>query len=149
MEMKRCKECGKMFLPTSKRQQYCNELHYRPCPVCGKMVEAKYLSDPARCCSSECKKQLAAKNRRSVVVTAAELADEPLDIKDGQIAEYRGPKVGLWIPGHRYVINIDAKHTTYGQYKIWATKDLTSDSGVKLLMPLSSQNSIDRYFTLI
>lgn len=148
MEMRRCKECGKMFLPTSKRQQYCNEIHFRPCPVCGKLVEAKYLSDPARCCSNECKKQLAARNRKPVVITAAELMDEPVEIVDGQIAEYKGPEVGMWIPGHRYVINIDRKDTTYGQYKVWASKDLTLDLEVKLLMPLSSQNSIDRYFQI-
>lgn len=58
MEMKKCKECGKLFQAKSARTQYCNDLHYRPCPVCGKPVEAKYLSDPARCCSRECQKQL-------------------------------------------------------------------------------------------
>mgnify|MGYP004653000285 CR=1 FL=1 len=54
MEMKKCKECGKLFLPKSKRQQYCDAIHYRPCPVCGKPVIAKYLSDPARRCD-DCK----------------------------------------------------------------------------------------------
>ena len=54
MEMKKCKECGKLFMPKSMRSQYCDDLHYRPCPVCGKKVEAKYLSDPPRCCSKEC-----------------------------------------------------------------------------------------------
>lgn len=54
LEMKKCKECGKLFVPKSKLSQYCDDLHYRPCPVCGKLVEAKYLSDPARCCSKEC-----------------------------------------------------------------------------------------------
>lgn len=55
MEMKKCKECGDLFMPKSKNSVYCDKLHYRPCPVCGKPVEAKYLSDPARCCSQECK----------------------------------------------------------------------------------------------
>ena len=54
MEMKKCKECGKLFVPKSARAQYCDGEHYRPCPVCGKLVYAKYLSDPARCCSREC-----------------------------------------------------------------------------------------------
>lgn len=55
MDMKACKECGKLFVPKSKNSVYCDAIHYRPCPVCGKPVEAKYLSDPARCCSNECK----------------------------------------------------------------------------------------------
>jgi len=57
LEMKNCKECGKLFRPKSKNSVYCDDLHFRPCPVCGKPVEAKYLSDPARCCSNECKAQ--------------------------------------------------------------------------------------------
>lgn len=58
MEMKKCKECGKLFMPKSTRSQYCDDLHYRPCPACGKPVEAKYLSDPPRCCSRTCSRQL-------------------------------------------------------------------------------------------
>lgn len=54
LDMKKCKECGKMFIPRSARQQYCDDIHYRPCPICGKLVEAKYLSDPARRCD-DCK----------------------------------------------------------------------------------------------
>ena len=54
MEMRKCKECGKLFAPKG-REQYCSDIHYRPCPVCGKPVEAKYLSDPARRCE-DCKK---------------------------------------------------------------------------------------------
>ena len=54
---KRCKECGEYFTPRSMRQQYCDKIHYRPCPVCGKLVEAKYLSDPPRCCSKECQQK--------------------------------------------------------------------------------------------
>lgn len=63
VEMKKCKECGKLFTPRNPRQQYCDDVHYRPCPVCGKPVEAKYLSDPARVCSDECKKILAQRKR--------------------------------------------------------------------------------------
>lgn len=47
--LRKCKECGKMFTPKG-REQYCSDIHYRPCPVCGKPVIAKYLSDPARRC---------------------------------------------------------------------------------------------------
>lgn len=48
-EMRKCKECGKMFTPKG-REQYCSDTHYRPCPVCGTPVVAKYLSDPPRKC---------------------------------------------------------------------------------------------------
>lgn len=63
MEMKKCKECGKLFMPKSMRSQYCDDVHYRPCPVCQKPVEAKYLSDPPRCCSKECQQLLKKQNR--------------------------------------------------------------------------------------
>lgn len=36
------------------REQYCPEVHYRPCPICGTPVIAKYLSDPPRKCD-KCK----------------------------------------------------------------------------------------------
>jgi len=51
--LRKCKECGKTFLPKG-REQYCSDIHYRPCPVCGDLVEVKYLSDPPRKCS-KCK----------------------------------------------------------------------------------------------
>ena len=63
LEMKKCKECGEMFMPTSNKQKYCTKMHYRPCPVCGKPVYAKYLSDPARCCSGICKAKLGKLNK--------------------------------------------------------------------------------------
>lgn len=50
-ELRKCKECGKMFLPKG-REQYCPDVHYRPCPICGEPVIAKYLSDPPRKCSN-------------------------------------------------------------------------------------------------
>ena len=53
VQMRVCKECGKMFVPKG-REQYCSDIHYRPCPVCGELVVAKYLSDPPRKCD-KCK----------------------------------------------------------------------------------------------
>lgn len=52
-EMRACKECGKMFMPKG-REKYCSDVHYRPCPVCGTPVVAKYLSDPP-CKCKDCK----------------------------------------------------------------------------------------------
>lgn len=68
LEMKTCKECGKLFMPTSNKQKYCSEKHYRPCPVCGKLIFAKYLSDPARCCSGTCKSKLGKFNKENAYV---------------------------------------------------------------------------------
>lgn len=48
-QMRRCKECGKLFLPKG-REQYCSDTHYRPCPICGTPVEVTYLSDPPKKC---------------------------------------------------------------------------------------------------
>lgn len=76
MEMKKCKECGKLFMPKSMRSQYCDDLHYRPCPVCGKKVEAKYLSDPPRCCSKECQ-QVMRKNTASKSTKPASAVAKP------------------------------------------------------------------------
>ena len=50
-EMRACKECGKMFMPKG-REKYCSDVHYRPCPVCGTPVVAKYLSDPPAKCDN-------------------------------------------------------------------------------------------------
>lgn len=87
MEMKKCKECGKLFLPKSIRSQYCDALHYRPCPVCGKLVEAKYLSDPARCCSKECQQALKKQNKPSIpsssTPTVTDSGEIELDVVDG------------------------------------------------------------------
>jgi len=50
-----CKECGKEFEATDGRQKYCNRQHFRPCPVCGKLIEVIHLSNPTPKCS-ECGK---------------------------------------------------------------------------------------------
>ena len=50
-----CKECGKEFEATDGRQKYCNRQHFRPCPVCGKIIEVTHLSNPTPKCS-ECGK---------------------------------------------------------------------------------------------
>ena len=76
LEMKKCKECGKMFMPTSNKQKYCSADHYRPCPVCGKPVFAKYLSDPARCCSGVCKSKLGKLNKSGHKVNPTMITDD-------------------------------------------------------------------------
>ncbi len=54
---RKCKECGKEFIPNSPRQVYCKDIHYRPCPICGKMMPIKQMSDIPRACSKECIKK--------------------------------------------------------------------------------------------
>ena len=54
---KKCKCCGKEFIPRTNRQIYCDGPHYKPCPVCGKLVE-KAPGDPATACSKECRMKL-------------------------------------------------------------------------------------------
>lgn len=49
--IKICKECGKEFEATDGRQKYCNRQHFRPCPVCGKLIEVIHLSNPTPKCS--------------------------------------------------------------------------------------------------
>ena len=78
LEMKKCKECGKLFQPISNKQKYCSEDHYRPCPVCGKLIFAKYLSDPARCCSGTCKSKLGKLNKEQAYV--AEVMEQKADL---------------------------------------------------------------------
>lgn len=50
-----CKECGKEFIPNSPRQDYCKDIHYRPCPICGKPVKVLELNKPPVCCSPKCR----------------------------------------------------------------------------------------------
>ena len=52
---KKCAYCGKEFQTTSSRQIYCNDIHYGPCPVCGKPVVIKEMYIGPQACSKECK----------------------------------------------------------------------------------------------
>lgn len=84
-ELRKCKECGKLFTPKG-REQYCPDVHYRPCPVCGKPVIAKYLSDPARKCEN-CR----GKKAPSAVMSFAKFmqADEPKKAEPNKVAEQK------------------------------------------------------------
>jgi len=50
----KCKECGKLFSSDNSRQVFCDDVHYRPCPICGKSVEVRDLYDLPMTCSPEC-----------------------------------------------------------------------------------------------
>lgn len=51
-----CKHCGKPFNTNNPQKIYCNNPHYRPCPVCGVPVLMGHndFNRPPKCCSSEC-----------------------------------------------------------------------------------------------
>lgn len=167
MEMRKCKECGKLFMPKG-REQYCSAIHYRPCPVCGKPVEAKYLSDPARCCSKECQAVLRSASKKHVDVSKPKAAVQPIVhvdedeskmtaseavakyseyLKDSldKPRKYQGPDNLLGFKaGHEYLIDISKKPNC--AYEISAYKDCTTSEVVDLFITLSSMIAINRYF---
>ena len=53
---KKCAICGKEFTPNNNTSLYCSDPHYRPCPVCGKLVRYYSLNETVVCCSPECTK---------------------------------------------------------------------------------------------
>ena len=157
-----CKECGEVFEATSAKQQYCSKLHFRPCPVCGKPVPAKYLSDPARCCSKECSSKRSSDTRQmlpksvatSSVVTAESQKDDfitPEDaitvlVSEGSVffrGTYVGPCTCGFIKDHIYDVSI-TRNAPY--YEVIANKDVTADASVENLLYLSSLLSVKHYF---
>jgi len=55
LDPKICPLCGKEFVPDTPRQVYCKDVHYVPCPVCGKMTELKDISIGPQACSEGCR----------------------------------------------------------------------------------------------
>ena len=55
-----CPICNTEFETNSPQKMYCNNVHYLPCPVCGKLVEKKDndFSRPPKCCSTKCRHEL-------------------------------------------------------------------------------------------
>lgn len=155
-----CKECGEPFEASSARIKYCSKIHYRPCPICGAPVEAKYLSDPPRKCENcKGKKGSAPAMKPATSVKVAEKT-EPVELKKvveaqptlkavapsdyADVREYIGPPVSVgFVPNHRYELEIDKKD---GLYWITATKDLTENKVVDLVITYASQISIDLRF---
>jgi len=152
-----CKECGEVFEATSAKQQYCSKLHYRPCPVCGKLVPAKYLSDPARCCSKECSAKRSSDKRqmlpKSVVSAEAQKEDFITPdqavlvlVAEGSVSfrgTYVGPSTCGFIKNHVYDVSI-TRNAPY--YEVTASKDITTDTSVENMIYLSSLISVKHYF---
>lgn len=80
--IKICAICGKEF-EAKGRERTCPGPHYLPCPVCGKPVVIKYISDGARNCE-ECKGKHASKK----IVPASEAKEIALeDVAKPAVAE--------------------------------------------------------------
>lgn len=170
MEMRKCKECGKMFMPKG-REKYCPDVHYRPCPDCGKPVIAKYLSDPARKCD-DCKHKRGSgaskpkalfnikpeefntidQNTTPEVDTSNLVTDIPVTIgtiefceqTTGVVRTYIGPELkNSFIPGHDYLMKVE--HSGY-TYNVSATEDVTANEGVDMFRNFSSQISFHQHF---
>lgn len=61
--VKKCKWCGKEFVPKSHRDVYCDGPHFRLCEVCGKEFEIHPEQNATvKTCSTECTNILIARN---------------------------------------------------------------------------------------
>lgn len=154
MEMKKCKECGKLFTPSNPRQQYCTERHFRPCPVCGKLVEIKYLSDPTPRCV-DCRKMRKSSSAPSVVpkpnqsdTNELEATFQPSDYSDAvrehHIKKYTGRSGCGFVTGHSYLIRV-LPNNPYG-FLVEGTRDVTDEKDVNAALLISSMLSYHHFF---
>lgn len=159
MSINTCKECGKQFEASSPRVAYCSDVHYRPCPVCGKPVEAKYLSDPARRCE-DCKGKGKITPKARVRAVAKQTlgftspAQSVVDVTPTDpnyingpgtyVRTYTGRSACKFETGHKYTIIVSDFHDY--RYDITAVVDHTLDEDVNLLISASSRISINQMF---
>jgi len=158
LEMKPCKECGKLFRPKSNKTIYCDGEHYRPCPVCGKPVFAKYLSDPARCCSGVCRAELGRRNKgeapKEIVADTTSLLDVAatpveelttikIDLDNIPKKTYVGKDSDGFISGHEYHINVTVSNTVYD---VEAVYDATEGKPVSLHTAYNSKSTYYKKF---
>ena len=146
IEMKKCKECKKLFTPKNPRQQYCEGKHFRPCPVCGKDVEIKYLSDPTPRCA-ECRKLRIKKSDPVVRDTKVEDLTSSYELPSEFVPRRYVGKSGAckFIKNHIYLVKVKSNRP-YGFY-VDASEDITSNeltSGMKL--PIASPSSFFYFF---
>lgn len=145
MEMKKCKECGKLFTPKNPRSQYCDDKHYRPCPVCGRPVEIKYLSDPTpRCmeCRQTGRKVSIAKPIVNITDTPDSLGELPVEYVE---RKYVGKSNFHFISGHTYLVKVKS-NAPYG-FIVKALRDTTENDDVEdTEMPIASSNSFYYFF---
>ena len=152
---KKCKECGKIFMAKSARQVYCDGDHYRPCPVCGKPVLIKYLSDPTPKCT-ECRKNKTAQPKEEITSSALAQVEQKPKQEAKPIHKKKSSKPeGIWmyignpykngfVPGHEYEIYVERVDSVY---EVSSNRDVTDDKEVDIMIPFSSRISIDRNFS--
>ena len=146
LQMKKCKECGKLFTPKNPRAQYCEDKHFRPCPICQKPVEIKYLSDPTPRCA-ECRKLGLKVNTPTKIVnnfvdTTDNLGELPVEYVE---RKYVGKSNFNFISGHIYLVKA-SENRPYG-YIIKAIKDITDNEDIEdTEMPISSVSSFNYFF---
>ena len=162
LKMKKCKECGKMFMPTSNKQQYCTEVHYRPCPVCGKPVLAKYLSDPARCCCGVCKSKLGKMNKEGTKPSAIELSKEEVNyvkadvestvelaksiytVNPADVKKYVGGDANGFETNKLYEVSYVSAGK--GKHQMVSNYNVTDNTEVHLVYEFSNKKHISQYF---
>lgn len=142
LEQKKCKECGKLFTPKNARQQYCADIHYRPCPVCGKLVEIKYLSDPTPRCT-DCRKRRVKSEVSKIVNNFVENVDNSSDDYEVKMYTGRDGSCGFHTK-HNYLVRV-RPNTPYG-YLVEAIQDLTVQEDVDIQLPMASMNSYAYFF---
>lgn len=69
---KKCKLCGKEFIPNSYMDEYCYDKHYKKCEVCGKEFEIEIKGNHAdrKTCSEECRYIATAQNKDTEAMKA-------------------------------------------------------------------------------
>lgn len=159
--MRRCKECGRLFQPKG-REQYCSNTHYRPCPVCGELVEVKYLSDPPRRCAN-CKTIKSMQPKSAVNTPEVGVAVNTAEVEkvDPQLQEVQSTKdiplgkdirrfIGKdyrhgrgYLPNHLYELEITRDDYSY---IVSAVYDWTTGSQTNITELFSSKISIDGHF---
>lgn len=87
-EMRACKECGKLFMPKG-REKYCPDVHYRPCPICGTPVVAKYLSDPPGKCDNCKRKKMQPASKAKSIFNIGSSTISPIKPMNNEIAKIK------------------------------------------------------------
>ena len=55
--IRKCIICGDEFETEVRTQKVCGKQHYRPCPICGKLLPFNRPSDRVKFCSKECSRE--------------------------------------------------------------------------------------------
>ena len=87
---KKCKECGKIFIPKSGKQLYCESPHFTECKICKSIIEYTCSpKDKPTYCSTECRnegKKQTVRNKYGVD-NVSELEDVKAKIREANKSE--------------------------------------------------------------